>query len=176
MASRLSPRLPIQPGRHPGQPIQPLEPSDPLERDVATALRIMHRHGWLGGAVSSRHYRFHFPDHHPHLDVEIRLGQVPSSKRTHVSDLAGIRPYISDIAMKWGHGDGTTKLYNRRRGGEELENHSYSVVKKARFESAVQQTIGHTINQDTALEMQRMLNELTGMGIELLPVAVPNAG
>ena len=53
-------------------------------------------------------------------------------------------------------------LYSKNNGNENLGNGSYSFNKKTKFEKALYDSIG----TDNAGGMQRMLNDLTQMGID----------
>jgi hypothetical protein len=99
---------------------------------------------------------FYLPADHPHVHIGVTNAALT------VPNLAGTRQYIAFISLSYGNGVNTVNLY-RRGVGEHLEEGTYNINKKTRFEAALYSQIG--INAGTM--MQKMLNELTGMGIDI---------
>ena len=100
---------------------------------------------------------FYLPADHPH----VHIGVFNAARE--VADLAAVRESISFISLSYGDGVNTIDLYRRNPPSEQLETGKYRVEKKTRFEAGLHRTIGVRVAQD----MQRMLNFLTGMGIDL---------
>ena len=119
----------------------------PAIRNMLTA------QGWFQGVGPN----FYYPQAHPHVHVGVANGE------TNVNSLAEIRGHIMFISLSYGGAPATVNLYQRNPPGENLANNDYDLEKKAAFEQALHGTIGIEV----AMRMQALLNDLTGMGIDL---------
>src|SRR3954471_21061508 len=78
---------------------------------------------------------FYLPADHPHVHIGVTNAVL------NVMNLAATRPYIAFISLSYGDGVNTVNLY-RRGVGEQLENGTYNIDKKTRFEAALYCQIG----------------------------------
>jgi hypothetical protein len=112
--------------------------------------------GWFQGVGP----HFYYPQVHPHAHVGI-------NGETNVNSLAEIRGHIMFISLSYGGAPPTVNLYQRNPPAEILAtdaaNSIYDLEKKAAFEQALHGTIGIEV----AMRMQALLNDLTGMGLDL---------
>lgn len=99
---------------------------------------------------------FYLPADHPHVHIGV------DNAATNVGTLEDVRSHIQFISLSFGDGVNTVNLYRRDADGA-LESRVYDIGKKSRFEAALHNKIGIAV----AMDIQLMLNRLTGMGIDL---------
>lgn len=120
---------------------------------MPTVNHLMQQNGWFQGQGPD----FYFPQNHPHIHV-----QVNNAARV-VADWNAVKAEITFVVLSFGQVQPTVALYNRNPPGEQLESKHYDLTKKTRFETALRTQVG----VDTADQMQRQVNLLTGMGIDI---------
>jgi len=109
---------------------------------MRTIRQLLQDYGWTRGAGGN----FYFLEGYPHLHLKVDRDYVQ------VNSLRDILPHIEHLTLSFG-GDGTNVTFVRDGVPQN----------RLALERALYNRVGH----DKAVQMQRMINFMTGMGIDL---------
>ncbi|OJJ21196.1 hypothetical protein BKI52_11560 [marine bacterium AO1-C] len=109
---------------------------------MRTIKKILQDYGWTQGAGGD----FYFLNGYPHLHLKV------DRDYHQVNSLREVLPHVKHLTLSFG-GDGANVTFVRDGA---LQN-------RAALESALYERVG----SDRAVQMQRMINLMTGMGVDL---------